>query len=92
MMSIIEDAFKLQRSIEKGEPQMSHPVEPNVADAKQRALDLYKPPFRIDDCEDGDGAYTSDSNLKFVCQVFSNTDGELIAEALNEYYANHKEK
>ena len=56
-----------------------------VADAKQRALDLYKPPFRYFadiwtvGSEDGSGAT--------VCKVDDHADGELISEALTEYYA-----
>ena len=56
-----------------------------IADAKQRALDLYKPPFRYH------LGFVWDSNGEIVCAPQLDFR-ELIAEALNEYYANHKEK
>ena len=54
---------------------------------KQRALDLYKPPFRYS------GGVIVDSEYKAVAMLAAiNGIGELIADALNEYYANHKDK
>ena len=52
-----------------------------IADAKQRALDLYKPPFRV-------ASYRiMDDNGKFFTGYVGKDRGELIAEALNEHYA-----
>jgi hypothetical protein len=53
---------------------------------KQSALDLYKPPFKL---EYGVWA-VSDANGYEICGVTSKSDGELIAEALNEYWEKHK--
>jgi len=80
-----------------------------VADAKQRALDLYKPPFRYyrgyifdanknivadDPCEDAVARIRGWGRISYLPEPekLQDTVGELIAEALNEYYANHKEK
>jgi hypothetical protein len=66
---------------------MTHPIEPHKTD-KQRALDLYKPPFRYSSSTntilDGEGEIA----VSLCCQRLY---GELIAEALNEYYDKRKE-
>ena len=58
------------------------------ADAKQRTLDLYKPPFRVQIIFEALTEAVDSTGKVFV----KYNQGELIAEALNEYYANHKEK
>jgi hypothetical protein len=58
-------------------------------DAKQRALDMYKPPFRYGRLLGLYEMAVINSNGKSVCTAALHRVGELIAEALNEYYANH---
>jgi len=55
-----------------------------IADAKQRALDLYNPPFQIDlnRIYDRFGVFVCEPSVK-------SESGELIAEALNEYWEKH---
>jgi len=52
-----------------------------VSDAKQRALDLYKPPFKVG------GFVIFDSKGQRFAELLSPSNRDLIAEALNEYYA-----
>jgi len=59
---------------------------------KQRALDLYKPPFRYTTVSHRYGYEVLDDDGMSMCLVGNNCKdrGELIASALNEYWEKHK--